>query len=113
MKQIKQKLTILKIWKNDRSFSIHSAPDWFDFHDEFIVGDGRTYGPYLNHGPLASGRDYHVTVGTVSEFQGVTKVNYAQVSHAQHQEENILVFRFHDHGDHGECSDVYGLAIFL
>ena len=73
---------------------------------EFVVGDNRTYGNYLNFGPLPSGRDFHVTLGVVSSWQGVTKVSYAPVSHDQHAMENIAVFKFdnHDH-DHGHDHD--------
>ena len=81
-------------------------PEWFDYHDEFVVGDGRKYGRYLNHGPLdTDNRDYHVTVGTVSTLNNVTKATYASVSHDQHQHENIIVFKFHKHGDHDDDHD--------
>lgn len=54
--------------------------DYFEDHDEFLVGDGRRYGEYLNYGPLRldAGDDYHVTVGTVSTLNNVTKVSYAR-----------------------------------
>ena len=64
---------------------------------EFVVGDNRTYGTYLNYGPLPKGRDFHVSLGIVSTFNKVTKVTYAKVSHDQHAMENIVVFEFHDH----------------
>ena len=41
---------------------------------EFVVGDNRTYGAYFNFGPLPEKRDFHVTLGVVSTWQGVTKV---------------------------------------
>lgn len=31
-------------------------PKFFDYHDEFVVGDGRRYGTYTNHGPLPAGQ---------------------------------------------------------
>ena len=71
---------------------------------EFVVGDNRTYGTYLNYGPLPAGRDFHVTLGVVSIWQGVTKVSYAPVSHDQHAMENIAVFKFHNH-DHDHDHD--------
>jgi hypothetical protein len=49
--------------------------DWFDNHDEFVVGDGSYYGKYFNHGPLDDGQDYLVTVGTVSTLNNITKGN--------------------------------------
>ncbi len=52
------------------------APDWFDSHEEFVVGDGHTYGGYLNYGPLPKGFDFHVTVGAVSSLNNVTKGTY-------------------------------------
>ena len=64
---------------------------------EFVVGDNKTYGPYLNYGPLPQGRDFHVTLGVVSSFKQVTKVTYAKVTHDQHALENIAVFKFHNH----------------
>ena len=56
-------------------------PDYFNDHTEFLVGDGRRYGGYLNYGPLRvdSGDVYRVTVGTVSSLNNVTKVSYARV----------------------------------
>jgi hypothetical protein len=57
--------------------------EWFNSNEEFVVGDGRTYGGFLNHGPLAEGRDYHVTMGVVSTMNNVTKVSYASVTHDQ------------------------------
>lgn len=48
-------------------------PAWFDHHDEFIVGDGRIYGGYLNYGPLDEKDDFHVTAGTVSTWRNITK----------------------------------------
>ena len=68
--------------------------EWFNTNEEFVVGDGRTYGGYLNHGPLTEGRDYHVTMGAVSTMNNVTKMTYAKVSHDQHASENIVVFRY-------------------
>ena len=41
---------------------------------EFIVGDNRTYGKYLNYGPLQEGRDFHVTLGVISTLNKVSKV---------------------------------------
>ena len=41
---------------------------------EFTVGDNRTYGGYLNYGPLPSGRDFHVTLGVISTFNNISKV---------------------------------------
>jgi hypothetical protein len=73
--------------------------DWFKTNEEFVVGDNRTYGGFLNHGPLVEGRDYHVTVGIVSTMNGVTKVTYARVTHEQHATENIVVFEFHSHSE--------------
>ena len=57
--------------------------DWFESHDEFLVGDGRWYGGYQNYGPLRLGRgeDFSVTVGTVSTLNNVTKVSYASMEH--------------------------------
>ena len=57
--------------------------DWFESHDEFLVGDGRWYGGYQNYGPLRLGRgeDFSVTVGTVSTLNNVTKVSYARMEH--------------------------------
>ena len=77
--------------------------EWFNTNEEFVVGDGRTYGGYLNHGPLTEGRDYHVTMGAVSTMNNVTKMTYAKVSHDQHASENIVVFEFHSHAE-GEKS---------
>jgi endothelial-specific receptor tyrosine kinase len=82
-------------------------------HVEFVVGDNRTYGRYLNYGPLPSGRDFHVTFGVVSQSghgNRVTKVSYAKVSHDQHAMENIVVFKFHghDHDDHDDHDDDHG-----
>merc|ERR1719266_1226361 len=51
---------------------------------EFTVGDNRTYGGYLNYGPLPSGRDFHVTLGVISTFNNISKVTYATVTHDQH-----------------------------
>ncbi len=49
-------------------------PRWFRLHDEFVVGDGRRYGDYVNYGPLNTDEyDIHVTVGTVSTLNGTTK----------------------------------------
>ena len=42
---------------------------------EFIVGDNRTYGEYLNYGPLPEGRDFHVTLGVISTMNKVSKVS--------------------------------------
>lgn len=75
--------------------------DWFKTNEVFVVGDGQTYGGYLNHGPLTEGRDYHVTVGLVSTMNNVTKVSYARVTHEQHATENIVVFEFHSNGEPG------------
>lgn len=58
----------LKYW-----IAAEIAPDWFDTHEEFVVGDGRFYGKYENYGPLPSKYDFHVTVGAVSSFNNVTK----------------------------------------
>lgn len=82
----------LKYW-----IAAEIEPSWFQFHKEFVVGDGRVYGGYVNHGPLPSGGafDFHVTVGAVSELNGVVKATYADVSHEQHARENVVVFRFH------------------
>lgn len=50
-------------------------PNWFEYHSEFVVGDGRYYGTYLNHGPLPNNQDFHVTIGLVSTLNNVTKGN--------------------------------------
>ena len=42
---------------------------------EFVVGNNRTYGGYLNYGPLPPGRDFHVTLGVVSTWNQITKVS--------------------------------------
>ena len=73
------------------------GPDYFDKTKEFVVGDLRLYGGYLNYGPLKAGRDYHVTVGAVSSLNNVTKATYAKVSHGQHAKDNLIVFEFHEH----------------
>ncbi|TRY75642.1 hypothetical protein TCAL_04584 [Tigriopus californicus] len=82
----------LKYW-----IAAEISPDWFDTHEEFVVGDQRFYGEYENHGPLPSKYDFHVTVGAVSSFNNVTKITYADVSHDQHADHNIVVFEFHEH----------------
>ena len=45
---------------------------------EFVVGDNKTYGGYLNFGPLPPKRDFHVSLGVVSTLNQVTKVSYAK-----------------------------------
>jgi hypothetical protein len=60
---------------------------------EFVVGDNRFYGDYHNFGPLV-GRDYHITLAAVSSLNGVTKRSFAKVSHDQHLEDSMIVFRF-------------------
>jgi len=80
------------------------APDWFDRHDLFAVGDQRVYGDFYNHGPLAVDQyDFHVTFGAVSRLNGEEKVTYAHVTHDQHLRANIVLFDFHakDVDDHG------------
>ncbi|KDR15852.1 putative tyrosine-protein kinase Wsck isoform X2 [Zootermopsis nevadensis] len=51
-----------------------------DLKDEFVVGDGRTYGNYYNP-PLPLDYDVHVTLGVVSSLNNVTKVTYAHLGH--------------------------------
>ncbi len=95
---VKAKARGIKYW-----IAAELNKDFFQFKDtrEFVVGDNRTYGGYLNFGPLPEGRDYHVSFGLVStSLDGsVTKVSYAKVSHDQHAMENIVVFEFHEHGE--------------
>ena len=45
---------------------------------EFVVGDNKTYGKYFNFGPLPEGRDFHVTLGVVSTWNGITKVSFSK-----------------------------------
>jgi len=79
-------------------------PETVQNEPEFIVGDNKVYGKYKNVGPLLPGHDYHVSLGAVSQLNGVTKTSYAKVSHDQHAKGNIIVFNFHDdhdsHDDH-------------
>lgn len=51
-----------------------------DLEDEFVVGDGRTYGNYYNP-PLPLDNNIHVTLGVVSSLNNVTKVTYAQLGY--------------------------------
>jgi hypothetical protein len=51
-----------------------------DLKDEFVVGDDRVYGGYLNP-PLPPENDVHVTLGVVSSLNNVTKVTYAHLGH--------------------------------
>lgn len=51
-----------------------------ELRDEFVVGDGRTYGNYYNP-PLPLDSNIHVTVGVVSSLNNITKVTYAQLGH--------------------------------
>ena len=73
---------------------------YFKTRKEFVVGDANYYGDYFNYGPLTPGKDYHVTLGAVSALNNVTKASYARVSHDQHAEENIVVFKFSDDHNH-------------
>ena len=80
-------------------------PSFFNDHQEFVVGDNNYYGKYFNYGPLDETRDYHVTIGAVSTLNNITKISYAKVSHDQHSMENVVVFKFHDHQEHGHHHD--------
>lgn len=51
---------------------------------QFIVGDGRRYGPYLNVPLNTTGADIHLSLGLVSTLNGVTKTLYTRGSHDQH-----------------------------
>ena len=64
---------------------------------EFVVGDNKTYGGYLNFGPLPPKRDFHVSLGVVSTLNQVTKVSYAKgefFSKVNHLEVILSTFEF-------------------
>ena len=82
-------------------------PSYLNVQKEFIIGDNRMYGGYRNHGPLLD-HDYHISLAAISKLNGVTKVSFAKVSHAQHSHGNIIVFKFHgdeEEVDHEEDHD--------
>jgi len=68
------------------------SPQYVKSNQIFRVGDGKLYNGYLNHGPLLSSHDYHVSMAVVSSLHGVTKRSFAKVSHDQHDDENLVVF---------------------
>ncbi|XP_046407211.1 putative tyrosine-protein kinase Wsck isoform X2 [Ischnura elegans] len=55
-----------------------------EIQDEFVVGDGRTYGTYYNS-PLQEAANIRLAVGIVSSLNGVTKVAYSIPSYAVNQ----------------------------
>ena len=86
---------------------------------QFVVGDNRLYGDYLNYGPLPADRDFHITLSAVSTLNNVTKRSFAKVSHEQHNiHEDMVVFKFdnkdsaaadheHDHQQFEPAGDDY------
>ncbi|XP_036323917.1 putative tyrosine-protein kinase Wsck [Rhagoletis pomonella] len=51
---------------------------------QFIVGDGKRYGPYINVPLNTTGADIHLSLGVISTLNGVTKTLYTRGSHDQH-----------------------------
>ncbi|XP_004523145.1 putative tyrosine-protein kinase Wsck [Ceratitis capitata] len=51
---------------------------------QFIVGDGKRYGPYVNVPLNMSGADIHISLGVISTMNGITKTLYTRGSHDQH-----------------------------
>lgn len=65
--------------KNGLSYYIAAEVNPQNINKEFIVGDGKRYGPYYN-APLDPDINYKVLVGLVSNFNGETKTVYSEAS---------------------------------
>ncbi|XP_067617277.1 putative inactive tyrosine-protein kinase Wsck [Eurosta solidaginis] len=50
----------------------------------FVVGDGKSYGSYVNVPLNTTNADIHLSLGLVSTLDGITKTLYTRSSHDQH-----------------------------